>query len=153
MDAEFYAVGEIQNPQRLMRALEVSLSTGRSILSFRTSQPKQRPFRVIRIGLDLPREELYKRINDRTDHMMEEGLLEEVKGLMPFREHNALQTVGYRELFEYLDGRGSLEEAVEQIKVDTRHYAKRQLTWFRKDPETRWMHPDSPPEDITGLLV
>jgi tRNA dimethylallyltransferase len=151
-DPAYYAAGENQNPQRLMRALEVRLSTGRSILSFHSSGKKDRPFQVLRLGLELPREELYRRINLRTDRMMEEGLLEEVKGLKPFRAHNALQTVGYRELFDHLDGNIELDEAVAQIKTHTRQYAKRQLTWFRKDAATRWFHPDAPTGEFLEIL-
>ena len=142
-DPEYYAGGEILNPQRLMRALGVRLSTGQSILSFRTRDPKPRPFRIQKIGIELPKEELHQRIHDRVDRMMEEGLLEEVKGLLPYRTHNALQTVGYRELFEYLDGKCSLDTAIANIKTNTRQYAKRQLTWFRRDRSTEWMAPDA----------
>ncbi len=138
-DPAFYAAGEIHNPQRLMRALEVQRSTGRSILSFRRQGKKQRPFRIEKIGLHLPKEQLHQRIHDRVDQMMEQGLLEEVKGLLPYKKENALQTVGYRELFDYLDGLSSLDEAIEKIKINTRHYAKRQMTWFRKDPSIRWI--------------
>ena len=143
-DPSWYATGEILNPQRLMRALEVRLSTGRSILSFHTRQQQPRPFRIRKIGLQLPKEELHRRIHDRVDQMMEQGLLEEVKSLLPFRTHKALQTVGYTELFDYLDGRTSLETAVEEIKKNTRHYAKRQMTWFRKDPSIEWFDPAAP---------
>lgn len=138
-DPAFYEAGEIHNPQRLMRALEVKWSTGRSILSFRRHGKKQRPFRIEKIGLHLPKEQLHQRIHDRVDQMMEQGLLEEVKGLLPYKKENALQTVGYRELFDYLDGISSLDEAIEKIKTNTRHYAKRQMTWFRKDPSIRWI--------------
>lgn len=138
-DPEFFRVGEIQNPQRLMRALEVWKATGRSILSFRTLEKKQRPFQMEKIGLFLPKEELHQRINRRVDSMMENGLLEEVQSLLPYRELNALQTVGYSELFDHLDGKLSLDEAIEAIKMNTRRYAKRQMTWFRKDPSIRWV--------------
>ncbi len=138
-DPAFYEAGEIHNPQRLMRALEVQWSTGLSILSFRSRGKKQRPFRIEKIGLQLPKEQLHQRIHDRVDQMMEQGLLEEVKGLLPCKEVNALQTVGYRELFDYLDGKSSLSEAVDRIKTNTRHYAKRQLTWFRKDSAVQWI--------------
>lgn len=141
-DPEFYQVGEILNPQRLMRALEVRLSTGRSILSFRTRARREHPFRIKKIGLELPKEELHHRIHDRVDQMMQQGLLEEVRQLLPFRFHNALQTVGYKELFQYLDGLISLDQAVADIKTNTRQYAKRQMTWFRKDPDIQWIHPD-----------
>lgn len=138
-DPAFYAAGEILNPQRLMRALEVKLSTGRSILDFRTRQKRERPFEIRKIGLQLPKEALHQRINHRVDLMMEEGLLDEVKGLTNVKDLNALQTVGYSELFAHLDGNCSLEEAVESIKKHTRHYAKRQMTWFRKDPSVQWV--------------
>ena len=141
-DPDFFAEGERHNPQRLLRALEVRLSTGRSILSFRGGTTRQRPFRISKIGLDLPKEELHRRIHDRVDHMIEQGLVEEVKGLLPYRNHNALQTVGYKEIFEYLDGNTSLDEAINNIKTNTRRYAKRQLTWFRKDPAVQWTDPD-----------
>jgi len=138
-DPEFFRVGEIQNPQRMMRALEVRKATGRSILSFRTLEKKQRPFQMEKVGLFLPKEDLHQRINCRVDSMMENGLLEEVQSLLPYRELNALQTVGYTELFDHLDGKLSLDEAVEAIKMNTRRYAKRQMTWFRKDPSIRWV--------------
>ncbi|HET6252563.1 MAG TPA: tRNA (adenosine(37)-N6)-dimethylallyltransferase MiaA [Puia sp.] len=143
-DPAFFESGERQNPQRLLRALEVRLSTGRSIVGFRKGAIRQRPFRIRKIGLDLPKEELHRRIHTRVDHMIEQGLVEEVKGLLPYRNHNALQTVGYKEIFEYLDGLCSLDEAIADIKTNTRRYAKRQLTWFRKDPDVRWLHPDDP---------
>ncbi|HEV7329657.1 MAG TPA: tRNA (adenosine(37)-N6)-dimethylallyltransferase MiaA [Flavisolibacter sp.] len=143
LDPEFYQQGEILNPQRLMRALEVVEATGKSILSFRTGEKKQRPFEVVRLALDLPREELYLRINHRVDNMMEQGLLEEVRSLLSYQHLNALQTVGYKELFNYLNGEASLEEAVDAIKRNTRHYAKRQLTWFRKNAEYHWLPPDA----------
>ncbi|HEY4208394.1 MAG TPA: tRNA (adenosine(37)-N6)-dimethylallyltransferase MiaA [Puia sp.] len=138
-DPAFFLAGEIQNPQRLMRALEVKKATGHSILSFQKLAKKQRSFHMEKIGLFLPKEELRQRINVRVDSMMVNGLLEEVKKLLPHRELNALQTVGYSELFEHLDGRISLDEAAEAIKMNTRRYAKRQMTWFRKDPSIRWV--------------
>jgi tRNA dimethylallyltransferase len=141
-DPAFYAKGERQNPQRLLRALEVLLSTGRSILSFRRDTSRRRTFQIRKIGLDLPKDELRRRIDDRVDHMIDQGLVEEVKSLLPFRHHNALQTVGYKEIFEYLDGACSLDAAVQNIKTNTRQYAKRQLTWFRKDPAVQWINPD-----------
>jgi tRNA dimethylallyltransferase len=141
-DPAFFAEGERLNPQRLLRALEVRLSTGRSILSFRTGALRQRPFRVRKIGLQLPKEELHRRIHERVDAMMLQGLTEEVKSLLPYRSHNALQTVGYKEIFDYLDGKYSLDEAVANIKTNTRRYAKRQLTWFRKDPAVEWTDPE-----------
>lgn len=141
-DPLYFAKGEIKNPQRLMRALEVKRSTGRSIIEFQNGQKKQRDFTITRIGLHLPKEQLHKQINARVDAMMKAGLLDEVKGLLPYKKLNALQTVGYRELFGHLAGDLSLEDAVEIIKINTRHYAKRQMTWFKKDEEVKWCAPD-----------
>jgi len=140
-DPEYYSKGEILNPQRLMRALEVRMSTGQSILSFQNQQPRERSFKIRTIGLNLPREQLNERIHDRVDRMMAQGLLKEVEGLLPYRSHNALQTVGYTELFHYLDGNGTLEHAIEAIKTNTRQYAKRQLTWFHRDLSVQWADP------------
>jgi len=148
-DQEFYTEGEIHNPHRLMRALEVKRSTGRSILSFRSHQKKQRPFRIRKIGLQLPKEELHRRIHERVDHMMAAGLLEEVKSLLPYKNLNALRTVGYSELFDHLEGRLSLSAAVEEIKKNTRRYAKRQMTWFRKDPSIEWTDAEDDLKKIT----
>jgi tRNA dimethylallyltransferase len=140
-DPLFFESGEVQNPQRMMRALEVVLSTGRSILSFRSAETAPRPFNIVKIGLNMPRPQLYDRINQRVDVMMNEGLLQEATELFPQRQLNALQTVGYSELFEHLEGKISLSKATELIKQHTRNYAKRQLTWFRKDPEVNWFAP------------
>ena len=137
-DPEFYKVGEIQNPQRLMRALEVVGSTGQSILSFRKNKKTERPFNIIKIGLELPKEELHVNINSRVDKMIEEGLIEEVRSLKGYHDVNALQTVGYSEIFEHLDDKMSLVNAIEEIKKNTRQYAKRQMTWFKKDKEINW---------------
>ncbi len=145
-DPDFWKLAEQQNPQRLMRALEVLYATGNSILHFRTRQKTVRPFNIIKIGLELPKEVLHANIEKRVDQMINAGLIEEVKTLLPFRERNALQTVGYREIFDFLDGTITREKAIEQIKTNTRHYAKRQLTWFRKDTETHWF-----PADIAYL--
>lgn len=141
-DPVYFARGEIKNPQRLMRALEVKLSTGRSIMVFQTQQKKKRDFDIIKIGLELPREQLYKNINSRVDAMIKAGLVDEVKKLEPYKKLNALQTVGYRELFGHLTGDLNLEDAIEIIKINTRQYAKRQMTWFRKDEEVKWCEPD-----------
>jgi tRNA dimethylallyltransferase len=155
-DPVYYGNGEIHNPRRLMRALEVIQHTGRSIRSFQSGMKVTRPFEIVKIGLDLPRIELYKRVNSRVDQMMEAGLLAEVIRLadtfkVPTRI-NALNTVGYSELFDYLDGKLSLEAAIEQIKINTRHYAKRQMTWFRKDPDIKWFTPDNKSEIIHRIL-
>jgi tRNA dimethylallyltransferase len=139
-DPLFARDADLSNPQRMMRALEVMRATGRSIRQYQQASPVFRNFAVIPFVLDLPREELYQRINLRVDQMMEAGLLEEVRQLLPFRKINALQTVGYREIFEVLDRSTSLEKAIEAIRQNTRHYAKRQLTWFRSDPIWQWVH-------------
>jgi len=141
-DPQFYVQGEMQNPQRMMRALEVMHASGKSIISFYTGVKKKRDFEIIKIGLELPRAELYENINNRTTEMIEAGLLEEVKSLQTWRHLNSLQTVGYRELFSYIDGGLPFENAVDLIKQNTRHYAKRQMTWFKKDSEFTWMKPD-----------
>ena len=130
---------EINNPSRLMRALEVKLFTGKSILSFREGVKKQRNFDIIKLGIELPREILYHRINTRVDQMMEEGLLEEVKMLYAFKHLTALQTVGYTELFDFIEGKADLNFAIEKIKQHTRNYAKRQITWFKKDIAIQWI--------------
>lgn len=131
-DPLFFEQGEIQNPQRMMRALEVILSTGKSIRHFQSGNKTIRNFNIEPIVMELPREQLYDNSNKRVDGMMETGLLDEAKELYPHRYLNALQTVGYRELFDYFDGTISLENAIEDIKKNTRHYAKRQITWFKK---------------------
>lgn len=140
-DPLFYEKGEMQNPQRMMRALEVAEATGQSIFSFRRKEKVQRDFNILKIGLDIPKEQLHQQIHTRVDKMIAAGLTEEVRSLMPYRQLNALQTVGYAELFGYLDGKISLEKAIEQLKTNTRQYAKRQLTWFRKDAEIKWFAP------------
>jgi tRNA dimethylallyltransferase len=141
-DPEFWQTAEQQNPQRLMRALEVLLSTGRSIRTFQKRKQEERPFNIVKVGLELPREQLFNQINTRVDQMIEQGLVEEVKSLQPFANLNALQTVGYKEVFEYLDGKVTLAEAINNIKTNTRRYAKRQLTWFRKDDSINWIDPN-----------
>ncbi len=141
-DPLFFVSGEMSNPQRMMRALEVIQSTGRSILSFRKQQKKQNPYRILEFGLHIPRNELYRRINERVDIMMESGLLDEAASLLPYQHLNALQTVGYSELFDYLKGKSSLEDSVSMIKQNTRHYAKRQMTWFNKNGNLIWLEDD-----------
>ncbi len=137
-DRQYFIQGEIRNPQRMMRALEVKLSTGKSILDFQTKKKKSRNFNIIKIGLEIPRGSLIERINKRVDMMMEEGLLDEVKLLLPHQHLNALQTVGYKELFSHLEGELTLPQAIEAIKINTRQYAKRQMTWFKKDETVKW---------------
>ncbi len=137
-DPAFWEVAEQQNPQRLMRALEVFNATGKSIMVFRSAVKKQRPFSVIKIGLELPKEVLNERINTRVDQMIKDGLIEEAKTVINWREKSALQTVGYKEIFDYLDNKISLDETIHQIKTHTRQYAKRQMTWFKKDETVKW---------------
>lgn len=139
-DPGFFGTGEIQNPQRMMRALEVVESTGKSILEFRTKKKTIRDFNIIKIGLELPKEELHHNITTRVDKMIDDGLVEEVNSLRHYRNLNALQTVGYSEIFEHLEGRISLGAAIEEIKKNTRQYAKRQMTWFRKDKGINWVN-------------
>ena len=150
LDPAFYAEAEKQNPHRLMRALELYRLTGQSVQSLRTGVKKTREFSVIQVALLLPRELLNQRIHNRIDAMMEEGLMEEVRSLVPFQHLPALQTVGYRELFEYFKGLCTLEQSINQIKTNTRQYAKRQMTWFRKDERYEWMEPDA--EKVVGYL-
>ena len=141
-DADFAKTGEMKNPQRMMRALEVVESTGKSILSFQSQQKKVRDFNIMTFGLELPRPDLYNRINSRVDLMMQAGLLKEVESLLPYQKLNALQTVGYTELFDFVNGHKTLDEAVRMIKQNSRHYAKRQMTWFKKDESISWVEPD-----------
>jgi tRNA dimethylallyltransferase len=143
-DPRYAADGEMQNPGRMLRALSFVRATGRSIRSFQRRQPAHRPFRTLLLGLDRPRAELHARIETRVDAMMAEGLLEEVRALSAFRSLSALQTVGYRELFQHLDGEWPLEAAVDLIKRNTRRYARRQLTWFRAMDGIEWYHPARP---------
>ena len=142
LDPEYYNRVDLKNSQRILKAIEVCLQTGKPYSSFRTNPQKKRPFKTIKIGLNLPREILYERINTRVDQMIDEGLVEEAKSLYPHRHHNALKTVGYRELFDYIDGKISLEKAIELIKRNSRHYAKRQFTWWARDKEIEWFSPD-----------
>ena len=138
----FHATHELQNPHRMMRALEFVLTTGSSIRAFQKGQPKARPFNIVKIGLALPKDSLYNRIEQRTDTMIAAGLVEEVKALQAVQHLNALQTVGYREIFDYFNGISSLDAAIEFIKRSTKQYAKRQLTWFKKDEGITWFHPN-----------
>jgi tRNA dimethylallyltransferase len=141
VDPEFYASCDTQNPQRLLRALEVYKTTREKFSSYKTQGPKKRPFEIIKIGLNTDREILYKRINHRVDAMLENDLLEEVQALLPFQKKNALQTVGYKEIFSFYNNECTLEQALANIKQNTRRFAKRQLTWFKKDKNTKWFEP------------
>lgn len=151
LDPEYYEIVDKQNPRRVVHGLEICLMTGKTYTSFRKREKKQRPFRIVKIGLNRDREELYNRINLRVDEMMDEGLLEEARNLYPMRHMNALNTVGYKEMFAYLDSTWTLEEAVERIKGNTRRYARKQLTWYKKDEQIRWFHPDQKEEIISYI--
>lgn len=152
LDPEHYEVVDRQNHRRVIHALEICYQTGRTYTSFRTSRQKNRPFQIVKIGLNRERQELYDRINNRVDEMMNDGFLDEVKSLVPYRSANALNTVGYKELFEYLDGHWPIEEAVERIKGNTRRYARKQLTWFKRDEQMRWFHPEQKDEIMKYIL-
>ena len=151
LDPEYFAKVDQQNPQRMIRGLEVFLSTGQKLSSMLSATKKERPFNIIKIGLNTDRAILYDRINRRVDKMIADGLVEEVKSLIPFKKYNALNTVGYSELFDYLDGKLSLEDAVSAIKQNTRRFAKRQLTWFRRDEEINWFEPNQSAEIINFI--
>ena len=142
LDPEHWAIVDKHNPRRVIHALEICHMTGKTYTSFRTNSVKQRPFRIVKIGLNRKREELYERINLRVLQMMELGLEQEARSMYPLRHLNALNTVGYKELFHYFDGVIPLEEAVRQIQSNTRRYMRKQLTWFKRDEEIRWFHPD-----------
>jgi tRNA dimethylallyltransferase len=153
LDPEYYNQVDKANPQRVIRALEICLSSGQPYSSFRKSDKATRPFQTIKIGLTRDRQELYDRIDQRMDQMLQQGLLEEAKALYPFRTHNALQTVGYKEIFDYLEGKYDWDEAVRLLKRNSRRYAKRQLTWFTKHPEEyTWFHPQQW-EEIVDFIV
>lgn len=153
LDPLYFEKVDKNNPNRLLRAIEVCEVTGKPYSQLRRGQVKERPFRILKIALNRDREELFERIAVRTDQMMADGLLDEVKSLLPHRHENALNTVGYKELFEYLDGNISLEQAITNIKTNTRRYAKRQLTWFKKDPEYHWFHPERIEEIATFIAT
>ena len=151
LDPEHYDIVDRQNPRRVVHALEICHMTGRTYTSFRTNSRKERPFTIRKVALSRPREELYQRINARVDQMMADGLLDEARALLPRRSLNALNTVGYKEMFNYFDGVWTLDEAVERMKGNTRRYARKQLTWFKKDPEVKWFTPDDK-ENIINYL-
>lgn len=148
LDPDYYAECDIRNPKRVVHALEICYMTGRTYTSFRVRRKAHRPFRIIKVGLQREREELYDRINRRVDSMMQDGWLDEVRRVLPFRHCNSLNTVGYKELFKYLDGEWELDFSLEKIRRNTRVYSRKQMTWFRRDEEVRWFHP----EDANGIL-
>lgn len=151
VDPTYYAEVDIHNPQRIIRALEVYHTTGKTFSSFRSGIKKERPFKSITIGLDMPREELYTRINTRVDLMIAQGLVDEVKALQDYKHLNSLNTVGYSEIFEYLEDKITLQQAIEAIKQNTRRFAKRQLTWFRKTENIYWFNPEEEREIISFI--
>lgn len=148
LDPEYYSEADIKNPKRVMHALEICYMTGKKYSSFRTRTKKQRPFNIIKTGLRRDREELYERINRRVDMMIEQGLVDEVRQFAHLKHHNSLNTVGYKEIFKYLDGEWTLDFAIEKIKQNTRIYSRKQVTWYQKDKEITWFHPD----DTAGIL-
>ena len=152
LDPEYWKIVDHSNPARLAHCVELSLTTGKPYSSLRTNTRKERPFRILKIALERPREELYERINTRVSQMMEDGLLEEAKAVYPLRRLNSLQTVGYRELFGYLDGEYDLQRAIELIRQNTRHYAKRQMTWFRRDKEIHWIDANNDYEKSINII-
>lgn len=142
LDPEYYDIVDKKNPKRVIHALEICYMTGQTYTSFRTSQTKERPFNIIKVGLRREREELYARINKRVDIMMEDGLLEEAKSVYQYKNLNSLNTVGYKEMFKYLDGEWELPFAIEKIKQNSRIYSRKQVTWFKRDTDITWFHPD-----------
>lgn len=146
LDPDYYAIVDLKNPKRILHALEICYMTGKPYSSFRTNIKKERPFDIIKIGLRREREELYERINRRVDEMIQNGLVEEARRVIDYRHTNALNTVGYKEIFQYIDGNWSLEEAAEKIKQNTRIYSRKQMTWYKKDNDIHWFHPDNDKE-------
>jgi tRNA dimethylallyltransferase len=151
LDPEYYNTVDLKNPKRIIHALEICYMTGETYTSFRTQKKKERPFRMIKTGLTRDREELYERINQRVDRMMEDGLAEEAKAVYPYKHLNSLNTVGYKEMFNYLDGVWELPFAVDKIKQNSRIYSRKQMTWFRRDEEIQWFHPEQE-EEIMAYL-
>lgn len=151
LDPEYYSIVDLKNPKRIIHALEICYMTGRTYTSFRTGNKKQRPFEIIKIGLYRDREELYERINRRVDIMINEGLIDEVKSVYKYKELNSLNTVGYKEIIQYLDGNWTLDYAIEKIKQNSRIYSRKQMTWFKRDNEINWFNPDNE-DDIIEFI-
>lgn len=152
-DPEYYRTVDLKNPKRVIHALEICYMTGRPYSSFRTRRVKERPFRIIKVGLTRDREELYDRINRRVLQMVEDGLVEEARHVYPYRQLNSLNTVGYKEMFRYLEGEWTLPFAIGKIQQNSRIYSRKQMTWFKRDQEIRWFHPDQKEEIISYLLT
>ena len=151
LDPEYYSIVDKNNPKRVIHAVEICLSTGRTYTSFRTNIKKERPFRIIKIGLTRERGELYRRIDERVENMIASGLIDEARRMHPYKGFNALNTVGYKELFDYFDGNCTLEEAIFKIKCNTHKYCRKQLTWFKRDKDIRWFSPDNVEEIINYI--
>ena len=151
LDPEYYQIVDLKNPKRVIHALEICYMTGKTYTSFRTQSTKERPFRIIKIGLTRDREELYERINLRVDEMMKEGLLEEARSVYAYKHLNSLNTVGYNEMFQYMDGEWTLDFAIEKIKQNSRIYSRKQMTWFKRDKDITWFHPDQQKEIMNHI--
>lgn len=152
LDPEYYRQVDLKNPKRVIHALEICYTTGGTYSSLRTRPNKKRPFDILKIGLTRPREELYERINQRVDNMMQQGFLDEVRRVYPYRTNNSLNTVGYKELFNYLDGTWTLPFAVEKIKQNSRIYSRKQMTWYKKDENIHWFHPENDEKEIIDYI-
>lgn len=152
LDPEYYRIVDLKNPKRVIHALEICYMTGKPYSSFRTNKKKERPFRIIKIGLKRDREILYERINNRVTKMLEDGLEDEVKALLPYRGSNALNTVGYKEMFAYLDGKMTYDEAADKIRQNSRIYSRKQMTWFKRDEQIQWFEPEQV-QDIISHIV
>ena len=153
LDPEYYRIVDLKNPKRVIHALEICYMTGQTYTSFRTRSTKERPFHIIKVGLTRDREELYDRINRRVDIMMQDGLLEEARSVYAYKHLNSLNTVGYKEMFKYLDGEWDLDFAIEKIKQNSRIYSRKQMTWFKRDTDIRWFHPDQKEEILQHILT
>lgn len=151
LDPEYYSIVDLKNPKRVIHALEICYMTGKTYTSFRTGNKKQRPFNILKIGLFRDRDELYERINRRVDIMISEGLIDEVKSVYKYKELNSLNTVGYKEIIQYLDGNWTLDYAIDKIKRNSRIYSRKQMTWFKRDNEINWFNPDNE-EDIMEFI-
>ena len=151
LDPEYYSIVDLKNPKRVIHALEICYMTGKTYTSFRIGNKKQRPFNILKIGLSRDRDELYERINRRVDIMISEGLIDEVKSVYKYKELNSLNTVGYKEIIQYLDGNWTLDYAIDKIKQNSRIYSRKQITWFKRDNEINWFNPDNE-EDIMEFI-
>lgn len=151
LDPKYYSIVDLKNPKRVIHALEICYMTGKTYTSFRTGNKKQRPFNILKIGLSRDRDELYERINRRVDIMISEGLIDEVKSVYKYKELNSLNTVGYKEIIQYLDGNWTLDYAIDKIKQNSRIYSRKQMTWFKRDNEINWFNPDNE-EDIMEFI-